>query len=37
MSRVIKIVKGVRNNWKKSLFAAGAISYGVNYGIEKYE
>lgn len=37
MSRVIKVVKGVRNHWKKSLFATGAVAYGVNYGIQRYE
>lgn len=31
MSRVIKIVKGIRNHWKKSAFAAAVITYGVNY------
>lgn len=37
MARVIKIIKGVRNHWKKSVFAAAAVTYGINWGIEKYE
>ncbi|KAK5644225.1 hypothetical protein RI129_008070 [Pyrocoelia pectoralis] len=37
MAFVIKFVKGVRNHWKKSTFAAIALTYGVNYAKEYYE
>lgn len=37
MARVVNILKTVRNNWKKSLVGAAAISYGVNYGIDSYD
>ncbi|PSN42053.1 Acylglycerol kinase [Blattella germanica] len=36
MARIIKILKVLRNNWKKSLFFSGALSYGVKYGVDKY-
>lgn len=34
---LIKVLKGIRNHWKKSAFAAGALAYGISYGNEKYE
>lgn len=34
---VLKFLKGVRNHWKKSLFAASALAYGASYANEKYE
>lgn len=37
MSSVIKFAKTIRNNWKKSVFAALAVSYGISYGNEKYK
>ncbi|KAJ9596124.1 hypothetical protein L9F63_012708, partial [Diploptera punctata] len=36
MAKVVKILKVLRNNWKKSIVLFAATSYGVNYGIEKY-
>ncbi|XP_022909206.2 acylglycerol kinase, mitochondrial [Onthophagus taurus] len=35
MAFVIKFAKGVRNHWKKSIIAALATTYGINYAIEK--
>uniref|UniRef100_A0A1L8DZ26 Acylglycerol kinase, mitochondrial n=1 Tax=Nyssomyia neivai TaxID=330878 RepID=A0A1L8DZ26_9DIPT len=35
MAFVVKFAKNVRNHWKKSLFAATLVSYGVSYGIDK--
>ena len=32
-----KIIKTLRNNWKKSIFLSIVGGYGVNYGIEKYK
>ncbi|KAF5277852.1 hypothetical protein FQA39_LY06004 [Lamprigera yunnana] len=37
MAFVIKFVKGVRNHWKKSSFAAIALAYGANYAKEYYD
>lgn len=37
MAKVVKIFTTIRNNWKKSAFAAVAFSYGVSYSNEKYE
>lgn len=37
MAKVVKIFTTIRNNWKKSTFAAVALSYGVSYSNEKYE
>jgi len=37
MAFVLRFAKGVRNHWKKSLFATGALSYGVSYSKDKYE
>lgn len=36
MSKVVKVVRAVRNNWKKSVFGACALTYGVNYGVQSY-
>uniref|UniRef100_A0A224XN73 Acylglycerol kinase, mitochondrial n=1 Tax=Panstrongylus lignarius TaxID=156445 RepID=A0A224XN73_9HEMI len=33
---MVKIFRTIRNNWKKSLFGAGLISYGINYGFNHY-
>ena len=32
-----KIIKTLRNNWKKSVCFSIVGAYGVNYGIEKYK
>ena len=37
MAFVLKSLKTLRNNWKKSVFFSGALIYGVDYGIGKYE
>lgn len=37
MARITKFVNGVQNHWKKSLFGAAAIAYGINYANEKYK
>lgn len=37
MARVIKIVKGIQNHWKKSLFGIAAASYGINYAYANYK
>ncbi|XP_055313373.1 acylglycerol kinase, mitochondrial [Sitodiplosis mosellana] len=37
MARITKLVKGVQNHWKKSLFGVAAITYGINYANEKYK
>ena len=31
-----KVIKTLRNNWKKSVFFSIVGAYGVNYGIDKY-
>ncbi|XP_073989808.1 acylglycerol kinase-like protein Mulk isoform X2 [Rhodnius prolixus] len=33
---MVKIFLTIRNNWKKSLFGAGVITYGINYAINHY-
>ncbi|KAF2896942.1 hypothetical protein ILUMI_09236 [Ignelater luminosus] len=37
MAFVVRFVKGVRNHWKKSTFAAVALTYGINYAKEYIE
>jgi acylglycerol kinase len=37
MAKLISILKTIRNNWKKSTFAACLVAYGVDYGHEKYK
>ncbi|XP_034950527.1 acylglycerol kinase, mitochondrial [Chelonus insularis] len=37
MSRIVKIVTTIRNNWKKSLVGVAAVTYGVSYASEKYQ
>lgn len=37
MAKVFAALKVARNNWKKSVFFAAVLSYGANYGNEKYE
>lgn len=37
MAFVIKTVKGIRNNWKKSTFALVALTYGGNYTLTYLE
>ncbi|XP_069129284.1 acylglycerol kinase, mitochondrial-like [Argopecten irradians] len=37
MALVIKYAKVIRNNWKKSVVAVGAVIYGVNYAKGKYD
>lgn len=37
MAFVLRFAKTVRNNWKKSTFAACALAYGVSYARDKYE
>uniref|UniRef100_A0A0A9Y733 Acylglycerol kinase, mitochondrial n=1 Tax=Lygus hesperus TaxID=30085 RepID=A0A0A9Y733_LYGHE len=36
MGRIANFVKTIRNNWKKSLFGAGLLAYGVDYGVDSY-
>lgn len=37
MARVIKFAQTIRNNWKKSVFAAVVVAYGTNYAKNSYE
>ena len=37
MAKVVKFVKTIRNNWKKSIFFTGVAIYGANYAKGKYE
>ncbi|CAG9119505.1 unnamed protein product [Plutella xylostella] len=37
MERIVKISKTIRNNWKKSTFAAVVVGYAVNKAKEKYD
>ncbi|KAF5294877.1 hypothetical protein FQR65_LT10675 [Abscondita terminalis] len=37
MAFVVRFIKGVRNHWKKSTFAAFALAYGANYAKEYYD
>ncbi|XP_063698579.1 acylglycerol kinase, mitochondrial [Culicoides brevitarsis] len=37
MAFVVRWAKTIRNNWKKSTFAACALAYGVSYAKDKYE
>ncbi|XP_074103368.1 acylglycerol kinase-like protein Mulk [Cotesia typhae] len=37
MSRVIKFFTTIRNNWKKSLIGAAALSYGASYANYTYQ
>ncbi len=37
MAFVVKFVKTVRNNWKKSIFFTGVVAYGLKFGKGKYE
>lgn len=37
MSRVIKFFTTIRNNWKKSLVGAAALSYGASYANDTYQ
>lgn len=32
-----KIVRTLRNHWKKSVFGAGVLSYGIHYGLNEIE
>lgn len=36
MARIVRILKTLRNNWKKSTVGFLLVSYGVNYGVTKY-
>lgn len=36
MNKIIKYVKVIRNNWKKSAFACVVLSYGAKYGHDQY-
>ena len=36
MDRVVKTVSLIRNNWKKSLFFSGLLSYGASVALERY-
>ncbi|XP_014250212.1 acylglycerol kinase, mitochondrial isoform X1 [Cimex lectularius] len=36
MGKIANLVKVVRNNWKKSLFATGVVFYGVDYAVDQY-
>ena len=35
--KMAKIVKTLRNNWKKSIFFSGVAIYGANYGNRKWQ
>ncbi|XP_046387608.1 acylglycerol kinase, mitochondrial [Ischnura elegans] len=37
MAKVLRILKTLRNNWKKSTFAFLAISYGVSYAKDRHD
>lgn len=37
MARIVAFAKTIRNNWKKSVFGAAALTYGSNYAHEKYQ
>jgi hypothetical protein len=37
MAKVVKVLKVVRNNWKKSVFIFAAASYGMQYAVDKYK
>lgn len=36
MARIVRVVKTLRNHWKKSTFGFLLLSYGCNYAYEKY-
>jgi len=35
--KILNTLKTIRNNWKKSTFAACLLAYGVDYGHEKHK
>jgi len=35
--KILNFLKTIRNNWKKSTFAACLVAYGVDYGHEKHK
>ncbi|BES87511.1 Diacylglycerol kinase catalytic domain [Nesidiocoris tenuis] len=37
MGRIVNFLKVIRNNWKKSLFGAGVLAYGVDYAVDSYQ
>lgn len=37
MAKVLTLLKTIRNNWKKSVVGAAALSYGISYGRQAYE
>lgn len=37
MAFALAFAKKIRNNWKKSLFGAVAVTYGGNWAHEKYQ
>ena len=37
MAFVIKFIKTIRNNWKKTVFFTGVVAYGATYVNEIYE
>jgi len=37
MAKVVKVLKVLRNNWKKSVFMFAATSYGIQYAVDKYK
>lgn len=37
MAKLVKVFQTLRNNWKKTVFGTAAVTYGVNYGLDKYE
>lgn len=37
MPKLSNIVLVIKNNWKKSTFAAALLAYGINYAKNTYE
>jgi len=37
MTKVVKLFKTVKNNWKKSVFIFGVAFYGLHYASDKYK
>lgn len=37
MAKLIRVLKTLRNNWKKTTFGVLVLSYGVDYGYTKYK
>ncbi|XP_060821605.1 acylglycerol kinase, mitochondrial [Bombus pascuorum] len=37
MAKILSFFRTIRNNWKKSLVACAAVTYGISYGKEVYD